>query len=88
MSLTAEQQAEVDKQNAIEDNRAANIDAQEATRAANIEVQEARKTKLEAMRMAKELLVENARSKPVDERGITTDEVIAFATILVAYANS
>jgi hypothetical protein len=77
MALTAEQQSEVDKLNAIEDNRSSNIAAQEAKRA-----------KLDALRMAKDILVENARSKPVEERDITADAVVAFATTLVAYANS
>jgi len=77
MALTAEQQSEVDKLNAIEDNRSSNIAAQEAKRA-----------KLEALRMAKDILVENSRSKPVAERDITANEVVDFATILVAYANS
>ena len=77
MALSAEQQAEVDKLNAIEDNRSSNIAVQEAKRA-----------KLEALRMAKDILVENARSKPVEERDITADAVVAFATTLVAYADS
>ena len=77
MALSAEQQAEVDKLNAIEDNRSSNIAVQEAKRA-----------KLDALRMAKDILVENARSKPVDERDITADAVVAFATTLVAYADS
>ena len=77
MALTAEQQAEVDKQNVIENNRAANSAAQEAKRA-----------KLEALRMAKDILVENARSKPTAERDVTADAVVTFATTLVAYADS
>ena len=77
MALTTEQQAEVDKQNVIENNRAANNAAQEAKRA-----------KLEALRMAKDILVENARSKPTAERDVTAGAVVAFATTLVAYADS
>jgi hypothetical protein len=40
---------------------------------------EARRAKLELLRMAKEIVVENARNKPVDEAGVTAAEIAAFA---------
>lgn len=46
-----------------------------------------RHSKLEAVRLAKETLIENARSKPADARDITADEVKAFAQVLMTYIN-
>lgn len=77
MALTPEMQAQVDMQKAIEDNRAANQAAQEAARA-----------KLEAVRMAKEILVENRRTKPAAEASdITAAAVTTMADELVSYIN-
>lgn len=78
MALTPEMQAQVDMQKAIEDNRAANQAAQEAARA-----------KLEAVRMAKDILIENRRTKPATEASdITADAVTAMADELASYINS
>lgn len=78
MALTAEQQADVDKQNAIEDNRAANQAAADVKR-----------TKLEMVRMAKEILVENRRTQAAaDATDITASAVTALATDLTAFVNS
>ena len=78
MALSAEQQAEVDKQNAMEDNRASNQAAQEAKRA-----------KLETLRMAKEILVENRRTQAAaDATDITASAVTALATELDTFVNS
>jgi hypothetical protein len=78
MALSAEQQAEVDKQNAMEDNRASNQAAQEAKRA-----------KLETLRMAKEILVENRRTQAAaDATDITASAVTALATELNTFVNS
>ena len=77
MALTTEQQAQVDQQNAIENNRAANQAAQEAARA-----------KLEAVRMAKDVLVENRRTKPAAEAAdITAAEITAMADDIANYIN-
>jgi len=51
MALPVEMQATVDMQNAIENNRAANAAAAEAKR-----------VKLDALRMAKEIVMENHRT--------------------------
>ena len=78
MAVSAEQQAEVDKQNAMEDNRASNQAAQEAKRA-----------KLETLRMAKEILVENRRTQAAaDATDITASAVTALATELNTFVNS
>lgn len=76
MSLTAEQQADVDKQNAIEDHRASS----------QLSIQ-AKMAKVEAVRMAKEVLVENARSKSVEDRAVEATDITAYAEILRAYMN-
>ena len=77
MALTTEQQAQVDYN-----------DAMEAGRHANQMALQAKQTKLEAVRLAKETLIENARSKPVSERDISATDVTAFADTLVAYVNA
>jgi galactokinase len=78
MALSAEQQAQVDVSNAIEDNRAANQAAAEAKRA-----------KLEALRIAKEVLVENRRTKTAAEAvDIDNADVTNFAAALTAFVNS
>ena len=77
MALTPEMQAQVDMQAAIEANRAATQAAQEAARA-----------KLEAVRMAKEILVENRRTKPAAEASdITAAAVTTMADELASYIN-
>lgn len=78
MALTDEQQQEVDKQNAIEDNRASNIASQEAKRA-----------KLEALHMAKDILVENRRTQAAsDATDITASAITTLATELNNFVNS
>ena len=76
MALTAEYQAQVDIQLALENARHANQMQVEAAR-----------VKLEAVRLAKETLIENARSKPVDARDVSAADIQAFAQTLVAYIN-
>ena len=75
-SLSIEQQSQVDLQNMIENNRHAN--------ATQLEI---RRSKLEAVRLAKETLIENARSKPVDARDVSAADIQAFAQTLVSYIN-
>lgn len=76
MALTVEQQAQVDMQLALESARHANQMAAEAKRA-----------KLESVRLAKETLIENARSKPVDAREVSAADITAFAAALEAHIN-
>jgi hypothetical protein len=78
MALTPEIQAQVDMQNATENNRAANQAAAEAKR-----------VKLEMVRMAKEVLVENRRTQAaVDATDITASAVTSLATDLTSFVNS
>ena len=88
MSLTAEQQAQLDIQLQIETTRHTNLMALEADRVASQVAADARRTKLEAVRMAKETLTENARTKPVDSREITANDITAFAQTIVDYVNN
>jgi hypothetical protein len=77
MVLTADQQAQVDIQMALENAR-----HQQAVQL------EAKRAKLEAIRLAKETLLENARSKPVDGRDVTATDITSFAQTLVSYIDS
>jgi|688.fasta_scaffold1107890_2 hypothetical protein len=78
MALTTEQQAAMDAQLAQQA-------AMEASRHANQLAIEAKRAKLEMVRMAKDTLLENARSKPADSREVTAADITAFAQALVAY---
>ncbi len=73
MALDAQQQFQLDLENA---------------RHANQMAAQAKQAKLEAVRLAKETLIENARSKPVDARDITAADITAFAAALEAYVNA
>ena len=74
MALTTEQQSQMDVANAMEAARYANQMALATTNA-----------KLEAVRLAKEVLLENARSKPADSRDVSAADIAVFAATLVAY---
>ena len=63
MALTAEQQAQIEFDN--------------ASRAVD--------RKMEAVRLAKDILMENDRNKPTGERGIAASDVTAFADTLLTY---
>jgi hypothetical protein len=76
MALTAEQQAQVDLQNAMDTPRREHEMAMESRRA-----------KLEAIRLAKETLIENRRNQPVDAREVTAADITAYANTLVGYIN-
>jgi hypothetical protein len=41
--------------------------------------------KMEAVRLARDILMENDRNKPTGERGITASDVTAFADTLLTY---
>lgn len=76
MALPEELQNQIDYQTQIENNRAANISAQEAKR-----------TKLETLRMAKEIVMENHK---VASSGtvIGATDITAMAATLEAFVNS
>jgi hypothetical protein len=73
MALDAQQQFQLDLENA---------------RHANQMAAQAKQAKLEAVRMAKETLVENARSKPVDARDVSAADITAFAAAIEAHINA
>ena len=73
MALTAEQENQVELAAAM---------------AAATAATETKRAKLEAVRLAKETLIENARSKSVDERDVSASEITAFADTLVTYINT
>lgn len=77
MSLTPELQEQLDMQLAI-------IDAQKASQLAV----QTKQTKIEAVRLAKETLIENSRNKPVTDRDITAEDIISFANTLINYVES
>jgi hypothetical protein len=78
MALTAEQQAIVDQQIAVEDNRAAHQASGEAKRA-----------KLDMIRTAKEILVENRRTQAAAEAtDITASQITSLASDLISFVNS
>lgn len=81
MALTAEQQAQVDVQIAIqttiEDKRHEN----------NIAIIN-KNQKFETLRMAKDILIENSRTLPVESRQVTTANVIVIANELLNYSNT
>jgi hypothetical protein len=77
MALTAEQQAQVDIQLAVEN-------ARNASQLAIVMKQ----AKLEAVRVAQQTLIENRRNQPVDAREVTAEDITAYATTLVNYINN
>jgi hypothetical protein len=89
MALTPEQQAElqadVDRQQFRLQFDVAAQEARDAGRRAHEISMEQRRARLEAIRLAKETLIENARSKPVDARDVSASDVTNFANTLIQY---
>jgi hypothetical protein len=77
MAFTPEQQAQVDIQIAID-----------AARTVGQVEADAKRAKLEAVRLAKETLIENRRNLPVDQREVTATDITSFANTLVTYVNA
>ena len=73
MALTADQQFQMDL---------------EAARQVNQMALEAKRAKLEAVRLAKETLIENRRNLPVDQREVAAADITAFAQTLVSYIDA
>lgn len=80
MELTPEQQAQIDAQNAAQ----AEMERQRHQNQLELQLKQAR---LEALRLAKEVLLENARSKPVAERDVTSEQITIEADKLFSYVN-
>ena len=77
MALSTELQGQLDVALAIE-----------ADRHANSTEFQAKQIKLEMIRIAKEVLVENAKSKAVDSRDVSADDITSFANSLIAFINA
>lgn len=77
MAFTAEQQAMLDIQTATE-----------TLRHNNQMILMTAQMKLDAIRLAQQTLIENARSRPADEREITPADIAVFANALVAATNA
>jgi len=86
---TARMQAQAEINTAHEAQRAANLAEQEAQRAANHAAEEAQRANLEMVRLAKEILVENRRTKtPAEAVDITAEAVAALVAELNPASNS
>lgn len=87
MPLTEEQEQSLElaaKQNELSYNLQANVELLRNTHVLELDN---RHTRLEAVRLAKETLIESARSKPVDQREIDANTIVSFAEILVNYVD-
>jgi hypothetical protein len=87
MALTTEQLEQIEMQKA---STIAMIEIQapaEADRRAHELNMETRRARLELLRTAKEVLIENKRNLPVSEREVADKDVITFATALEAFIN-
>ncbi len=60
----------------------------ENTRHANQLAYFSKQSKVEFIRLATQVLLENARSKPVDSREVTASDIATFADSLIAYNNT
>ena len=76
MALTQEQLNQIEYEGAI---TTARMEAETA--------REAQRNRFELTRIAKEVLIENARVKPADSRDIAAADIVAFATALNNFVN-
>lgn len=88
MAFTPEQQSELDYIAAAAAAQQSTTVATETARREHETAVEAKRARIEALRMARETLIENARSKPVAERDVSAADITAFANTLVAYVNA
>jgi hypothetical protein len=77
MAITAEQQSTIDVQEVVDNARQVRLMETETFRA-----------KMEAIRLAKEVLIENNRNLPVGEREVTAAAITAYAATLIGFVNS
>lgn len=76
MALTTEQQQQLEYEIAV---TTARMEAETS--------REAQRNRFELTRIAKEVLIENARVKPADSRDVSAADIIAFATALDNFVN-
>jgi hypothetical protein len=62
--------------------------AQETTRREHEVAMHKRNARLELLRTAKEIIIENKRNKPVTERDVSEAEIVAFATTLEGFLDN
>jgi len=98
MALTPEQQEYVDTQAALAlatsdaqrtmeiERRQHDIDTEVRRREHDIKTEE-RRSRLELVRAAKEVLIENKRNLPVSDREVTDADIITFASALETFIN-
>ena len=72
----------------LEETRAAREAERDNTRAEREAAAEAKRIRLETVRLAKETLIENSRSKAVDERDVSADDIKTFANVLYTFTIS
>jgi len=75
----------------IVDTNAANREfaiAQDTTRREHEVAMHKRNARLELLRTAKEIIIENKRNKPVAERDVSEAEIVAFATTLEGFLDN
>jgi hypothetical protein len=82
-SLTPEQQAEVQAEITAAYDRGVASAASGVSSVAQFNQQR----KLHCLTMAQTVLLENKRNLPVEQRQITTDEIISLANVLEAHVN-
>jgi hypothetical protein len=51
------------------------------------ENKELRRIRLEVVKLAKDTLIENSRYKAVDERDVSSDDILSFSNALFDYVN-
>lgn len=84
MALNPDQQAQLELQAAMTEIHA----TAEKARHDHEMAMEARRARLEAVRIAKETLIENRRNQPADAREVTAADVTAYANTLLSYINN
>ena len=50
--------------------------------------QDTARNRMEAIRLAKETLIENSRSLPADQREITSSQITAYAESILSFVNN
>jgi hypothetical protein len=77
MALTAQQLSDIEYAQAMD-----------AARNASVFSTQRKNHKLELVRLARDVLIENSRSKPVDARDVTAEAIITFADTLIDYIDA
>jgi len=88
MALTAEQQAQIDAQSALQ----TELENLRHTRMLELEAKrqqtESQRAKIEIVRLAQQTLIANSNNQPISDRQISAADITAFADTLVNYINA